>query len=317
MTEELELPFLTVLNELETADPLPLELLYRLSDLSADDFAAFCEWLPQTADERRRVLMRHLADISEENFVVDFAPIFAFAMNDVYAPVRQAALDGVWDATDVTLVKPIIALMQTDASDDVRAAAAAALGHYVLLAEWGQLPAHISPPIIEALLATYDDEETAVPLKRAALEALGTAHHPRIAQLIEQAYEDRRFEMQLSAVFAMGGSADSRWLPIILDEMENPAVEMRVEAARAAGLIGGSDAVEALANLVVDSELSVAVMAVDAMGQIGGDRAQSILASILDDLEFEQLHEAVSEALEELAILGGDVDFDWIDFDED
>ena len=317
MTEELEIPFLTVLNELGAAEPLPIEQLYRLSDLSADGFAAFCEWWPHLADERRRVFMRHLTEISEENFAVDFAPIFAYGMKDVYAPVRHAALDGVWDATDVSLVKPIIAAMQTDASDEVRAAAAAALGHYVLLAEWGQLPSRISPSIVDALLAAYENEETAVPVKRAALEALGAANHPRVAQLIEQAYEDRYFEMQLSAVFAMGGSADDRWLPIILDEMENQAEEMRVEAARAAGSIGGSDAVEALANLVVDNELSVAVMAVDALGQIGGDQAQSILASILDDPDFEHLHEAVSEALEEMAILGGEVDFDWIDIDDE
>ncbi|MCP4425675.1 MAG: HEAT repeat domain-containing protein [Chloroflexi bacterium] len=313
MSEEMQQPFSTVLDALFADDPLPIEALYRLSDLSDDDFAEFRGRWSDVPDERRRVIMRHLADITEENFVVDFGPIFAYSLTDSHAPVRQTALDGIWDATDTTLINPIIAIMQTDENEEAQAAAAAALAHYVLLAEWRQLPAHISPPIVAVLLAEYEKGETAVSVKRAALEALASANHPRVAGLIEEAYESDNFEMQLSAVFAMGGSADKRWLPIVFDEMENPVEEMRAEAARAAGSIGGSDAVEALANLTVDDELSVAAMAVDALGQIGGARAQKILEELLGDPESEALREAIEETLEELVLLGGDLEFDWLD----
>lgn len=315
--EEKQLPFSSVLEQLFTADPLPLALLYRLSDMSDVDEASFWGGWTAVADERRRVIMRHLADISEENFVVDFVPIFTKAIHDPFAPVRVAALDGLWDTTSVTLVRPIIRLMQTDEDVDVRAAAASALAHYVLLAEWNQVPSHISPSIVEALLAEYDRPDTAVAIKRSALEAMGAANHPRVAGLIEDAYESVQLDIQMSAVFAMGNSADPRWLPIVIDEMQNPSDEMRAEAARAAGSIGGSDAVEALANLLLDEDLAVSLAAVEALGQIGGDRPTELLQGLLDDPNFEDLHEAAEEAMEEMAILGGDLDFDWFDVDED
>lgn len=317
MKEEKQIPFSSVLEQLFTAEPLPLDLLYRLSDMSDADEARFWTGWTAVADERRWVIMRHLANISEENFVVDFVPVFSRAITDSFAPVRVAALDGLWDTTSVSLVRPIIRLMQTDEDVDVRAAAAAALAHYVLLAEWGQVPAHISPVIVEALLAEYDKPDMAIAVKRSALEALGAANHPRVAGIIEDAYESARLDIQMSAVFAMGNSADPRWLPTVIDEMQNPSDEMRAEAARAAGSIGGSDAVEALANLLLDQELTVTLAAIEALGQIAGDRPTELLQALLDDSDFEDLHEAVAEALEEMALLGGDVDFDWLAVDDE
>ncbi|MCB9422159.1 MAG: HEAT repeat domain-containing protein [Ardenticatenaceae bacterium] len=317
MKEEKQIPFLSVLEQLFTADPLPLELLYRLSDMSEADAAGFWAGWTAVADERRRVIVRHLADISEENYVVDFLPVFAKTINDPFAPVRIASLDGLWDATNVMLIRPIIRLMQNDVDEEVRAAAAAALAHYVLLAEWNQIPVHLSPTIVEALLAEYGKPETAVAVKRSALEAMGAANHPRVASLIEEAYDSADSDMQLSAVFAMGSSADPRWLPTIIGEMQSPSENMRAEAARAAGAIGGSDVVDALANLLMDEDLVVALAAVEALGQIGGDRPTELLQGLLDDSDFEDLHETIEEVLEEMALLSGDVDFDWLDVDED
>jgi HEAT repeat protein len=315
--EEKELPFSSVLEKLFTDDPVPLNLLYRLSDMSAADQASFWNAWTAVPDERRRVIIRHLADISEENFIVDFSSIFSQAIHDSFAPVRAAALDGVWDATNISLVRPIIDIMQSDEDVEVKVAAASALAHYVLLVEWDQLPEHISPPIVAALLAEYDKPDTAVAVKRSALEALGAANHPRVGDLIEEAYESSLPDMQLSAVFAMGSSADPRWLPTVLDEMQNPSDEMRAEAARAAGIIGGGDAVNALENLLVDEDPGVILAAVEALGQIGGDRPAEILQALLADSDFEDLHETIEEALEEMVWLGGDADFDWFDVDED
>ena len=317
MKEEKQLPFSSVLEQLFTAEPLPIELLYRLSDMQNDDQASFWSAWTAVPDERRRVIMRHLADISEENFVVDYVLIFTKAINDSFAPVRVAALDGLWDATSISLVRPIIRIMQTDEDVDARAAAASALAHYVLLAEWGQVPASISPTIVEALLAEYDKPDTEIAVKRSTLEALGAANHPRVASIIEDAYESAQLDIQMSAIFAMGNSADPRWLATVIDEMQNPSADMRAEAARAAGTIGGSDAVEALANLLVDEDLSVSLATVEALGEIAGDRPTGLLQALLEDSDFEDLHEAVEETLEEMALLGGDIDFDWLDVDDE
>lgn len=318
MEEENRISFAEVLARLFADGPLPLELLYRLSDMLPADEASFWDGWTAIADERRRVIVQHLADISEENFIVDFEPIFTRAIQDTHAPVRVAALDGVWDSSNVKLVRPIIRLLQTDEDEAVRAAAASALAHYVLLAEWGQFAAHISAPIVEALLAEYEKPETAVAVKRSALEALGAANHPRVQSLIEEAYESTQLDMQLSAVFAMGNSADPRWLPTIMGEMENPAAEMRAEAARAAGNIGGSDTVNALANLLGDEDMAVTVAAVEALGQIGSDQVSEILSGLLEDSDFEDIHDVIEDVLEEMALLSGDLDFDeWFYGDEE
>lgn len=306
MRQETEEPFSSVLDALFTDEQLPIHLLYRLSDMTADEMVEFGQRWLDASPERRRIIVRHLADISEENFVVDFAPVFAHCFTDPAPPVRVAALDGLWDATHLPLIRPIIEMMQHDESLEVRAAAAAALAHYVLMAEWGELPATISPPIVDALLTEHEKADTAVPVKRAALEALGAASHPRIGTLIEDAYDSGDFGMQLSAVFAMGSSADSRWLSIVLDEMGSPSAEMRIEAARAAGVIGSSEAVEELAYLTSDEDLGVRLMAVTALGQIGGDAAQRVLLDLAEDPESEDLHDAVDEALEELTWMTGE-----------
>jgi HEAT repeat protein len=309
MSEETDLPFPNVLDSLFAGDTVSIKLLYRLSDLSTSDRELFQSRWTGVPDERRHVIVRHLADISELNTLVDFVPLFNFCLSDPVASVRIAALDGFWDTTDNSLVAPIISILQHDENDEARAAAASALAHYVLMVEWGQLPEAVAPPIVAALLAEYDNPNVASSVKRAVLEALASANHPRIATLISEAYDTGELDMQISAVFAMGGSADSRWLPTVLEEMASSSAEMRVEAARAAGTIGDPEAIPELANLVLDEDLAVATEAVNALGQIGGDEAAGMLLRLADDPDFEALYEAVEEALDEIEWLGGDADF--------
>ena len=114
MTTQREQSFPAVLSALFGADEVPVHLVYRLSDMGAANFELFQrEWL-EVSEERRAALVRHMADIAEENYLVDFTPLFAHLFNDTYATVRQAALDGVWDSTDSGLVRPIIGLLQGD-----------------------------------------------------------------------------------------------------------------------------------------------------------------------------------------------------------
>ena len=311
------LPFSALLDAIFQDEEVSVPLLYRLSDASPEDMERFWQRWPSVASERRRVIARHMADVAEEDFVVDFAPYFKRFLQDEAAPVKVAALDGVWDATDTTLIAPIIQLMQGDENVEVRTAAAAALAHYVLLSEWGELPSHISPSIVSALLAVYEAEDTAVSVKRATLEAMSPANHTRISQLIEDAYQSRLPEMRLSAVFAMGNNADTRWLPTILQELASPETEMRAEAARAAGLIGSSDSVEQLTALAQEDETDVALVAVTSLGQIGSEEAREILTALLDDEEYQELHEAIEEALEELTWMSHEMSLFRVDDETD
>jgi HEAT repeat protein len=314
MNEE-TLPFDTVLEAITTREPLPLHLLYRLSDMTAADYEMFRGRWTAVPTERRRQIIRHLADLSEENYVVDFLPIFRDAFGDSDAAVRVAALDGVWDATDTRLIPTLTRLMQTDESEDVRVSAAAALSHYVMLAEWGQIPHRFSEPMVTALLAEYDKADTAVPIKRAALEALGASNHPRVDALINEAYNDIEAAMHISAVFAMGASADKRWLSTVLAEMDNPDPEMRAEAARAAGNLGSSDALTPLERLTEDDDYEVKLTAVEALGHIGGDVARDILIRLMDEADDDELEEAIAEALDEMSLFAGE--FNLLDIEDE
>lgn len=312
-----ELPFSDVLDRLFSGSRVPVSLVYRLSDMSPEEMDAFEDRWPEQPAERRRVIARHMADISEENFVVDFSPAFLRLLADTSADVRRAAIEGLWDTSNLAVVGPMIGLMQQDQDISVRAAAASCLGHFVLMAEWGQIQQSVGDRIVKALLETYEEDETTDAVRRASLESLGNAADPRVARYIEDAYQHGGEEMQLSAVYAMGRSADSRWTAIILQEMGNPLAEMREEAARAAGNIGSSDMVDRLIELLSDVELDVQLAAVNALGQIGSDQAYEALAELMDDEEAYELHQAIEEAMDEIEWLGGEMDLALFDWDDD
>ena len=312
-----DLPFSEVLDRLFGEPEVSVALIYRLSDMTADEMERFTARWPEQPDRRRRVIARHMADISEENFVVDFSPAFRYLLADPSRDVRLAALDGLWDTSNTDVVPPIIDLMQTDAEEDVRASAAATLGHFVLMGEWDQINHDVADRIVEALLGQIDREDTAESVRRATVESLGNAAHPRIPDIIGEAYHRGDDAMQLSAMFAMGRSADRRWVSIIVDEMFNSSAEMRVEAARAAGNVGASDSVDRLIELLDDEELDVQLAAVTALGQIGSDRAYEALQRLAEDAEARHLVEAIEDALDEIEWLGGEIDLSLFEWDED
>ena len=297
--EDPQIPFSDVLNTLRTADEVPIDLLSRLSDMSDEDMRAFSERWPSSPTERRREIAKHLVDLSEEDFVVDLQPVFAFCLDDADANVRIFGLEGLWDSTDLALIEPIIALLNEDPALEVRAAAAGSLAHFLLMSAWGQLSNVPTALIYEALIAAYRDPHADLLLRRVALESLGSVDSPEVSRAIEESYEGRYHELRLSALFAMGSSANPRWLPILLDETESPYEEMRQEAARALGSIGDASAVPRLAELVYDDGEGVAEAAIVALGEIGGDQALEMLEQMFADEDLEHLETFIEDALEE------------------
>ena len=315
MTPEQEIPFASVLEALFSAEDLPIYLLYRLSDLSDVEFEQFKqEW--RDVDEQRRVAVAlHMSDIIEENFLVDFSPLFAYMFGDESAAVRVAALDGVWDSEDQSLVPMILDLLATDKEATVRAGAARALAHYILLAEWGQISDAYTSEIVDGLLAAYDNPRSALEVKRAALEAVSASSHPRVPELITDAYEEGSNDLQLSAIFAMGISGDKRWMPMLEEELSSPSPDFRAEAARACGIIGGHFSIEALEQLIDDDDPEVGAAAILALGQIGGERIFAMLSRLADDPNYEDYYDAIEDALDEMEWM--DSSFDMLAFPDD
>jgi HEAT repeat protein len=309
------IPFAEVLDALLGVEPVHIPLLFRLSDLTDEEMALFTARWVTVADERRRVIVRHLADIVEENFLVDFSPIFQLGLRDSYAAVRVAALDGLWDMEDVLLIPPLLEMMKSDRDIDVRVGAAGVLGQFVVLVEWEQAPRAFGERIVTEMLNLYDAPDTAVQLRRALLEGVAAANHARVPQLIRTAYDSDDEQMQVSAMFAMGNNADRQWLPYVLQEMRSENDLMRLYAARAAGLVGSSDALELLEELTADEDDEVCLQAIMSLGQIGGDLAEEILRRLADDPDYDEFAEALEDALDELAMFAGQ--FDFLDYDPD
>lgn len=297
-----------ILEELRSSDPVSIPLLYRLSDLTPVQLGVFWSGWATLDPERRRVIVRHLADITEENFHVDFTDIFEYCLEDNEPEVRKASLDGLWDSDRVAVIGRIINIMESDRDIEVRSLAAATLGHYVLLGEWRQIPTRSSEPIVESLLEQIDSKQSEDVIRHAALESVAASGHPRVESLIHDAYDSAELDAQKSALFAMGRSADSRWINILVDEMSSPMTEMRIEAARAAGEIGEKSAIPELIELTSDEDLEVRLVAVSALGRIGGEIPERFLQDMIADPDMKDLHEAASEALDELDWFGGDID---------
>jgi HEAT repeat protein len=309
MNENNELPFGQVLDHLLLSeDAAALDLVYRLSDMAHEERQDFeARWMEAPTD-RRSAIVRQMAELTEENFIVDFAPVFAFCLADPNPDVRRVALGGLWDASDERLVPPILDLLENDTDDRVRVASAQALSHFIQMAEWGEIAGRHTERITDALLKAYEKPESSLLLRKASLEALGAISLPLVQAHIERAYEGDDHDLRLSALFAMGMSGDSRWMATVLDEMESPFPEMRAEAARAAGSIGMADAVLPLAELVLDEEKDVALAAIYALGHLDSDESLAVLSEFLSDPDFAHLHRAIAETMEETEWMGADFD---------
>lgn len=307
--------FALILNE--NGAP-PISKLYQLSDMPQVEFEKFMTRWPQVSPNYRAQIARHMADISEENFVVDFSPFAEPFLKDEEPAVRLAALDMLWDSTDTSLIEPIIYLMANDKDDAVRASAAATLGHYMLMIQWGEINQKFEAPVTAALLTQINHGFTPKSVRRAALESISSSGAPEVPELIRQAYASGDPQMKLSAIFAMGRSADERWSQQIANELESDEPEMRVEASRAAGILGQSDYSEKLAHIALnDDHLEAQIAAIYALGQIGNDTAVRTLDEISNSIEYEDLHEIAEEAMEEMMIMGLDIDLSLIDWEAD
>jgi HEAT repeat protein len=286
-----------------------------LSGATKHDLADFAKTWVTLSVARRREIARRMVDLAEADFKLDFDVLFQHMLNDDDAQVRVAGIEGLWEAEDSALVKPLIGFLRSDPDAGVRAAAADALGRFVLLGEYEQLDDALREKIGEALLATTRSDLEDLSVRCRAVEALAYWSNDIVREVIEIAYEDDTPEMRASAVAAMGHTADSFWRKIVEAELESPDPRMRFEAARATGELENRGATARLIQLLDDDDREVQGAAIVALGQVGGKAARDALtqAAQSDD---EVLCELANDALEELQF-AADSDLLLLDIDRD
>lgn len=289
-----------LLIELAEKDkPLTTGRLTYLSALSREEIQLLDQIWPTFAVSYRRQLMERLVHLSEDNTELDFTAVFRRCLRDEDASIRVMAIEGLWECEARWLLSSLERLLASDPCQEVRAAAAVALGRFALLAELGKLRLEEAQKLEEVLFACIGDPGEPAQVRRRVVEAVGHLSLEKVKASIEEAYASADDEMRVSSLHAMGRNGDSRWLPILIQELENDDDEMRYEAAHACGEMADSQAAPYLIPLMDDPDPEVQLSAVDALGKVGGSLAQRALRHRLDDPD-ERLLQAVEQALEEL-----------------
>ncbi len=288
-----------------SADEVALADLYVLSDISrveADAVDARWEEIPVA---RRRRVVRELVAGADDIIELLLGRLLRIALRDSDTAVRQLAIEGLWEDDDPALIGQYVQLLNNDPDTIVRAAAASALGPFVLAGELDELDAAMAMRAEEALLAVVHNSSEPVEVQARALESVAYSGEAGLRQLIEDAYYAPEEEMRLSALRAMGRSADTRWRSMVRAELTSPDAAMRVEAALAAGELEIKAVTPQIIMMLADEELAVRLAAIEALGHLGGKRARTALRTMANEGSDEEV-EAAEIALEEM--LFDDVD---------
>lgn len=272
--------------------------LQNLHELSPEQAESLRETWPLVDAERREQIIEQLIELAEDNVDLNFDAVFMTALEDEEAPVRAAAVRGLWEYEGRDLIERLLRALEKDEEPEVRAEAALALGRFVLKFELGDLRERYFKKVEEGLRRALEDDLEEDEVRARALEALGASDREWIRQAIRHAYEGETRRLRVSAVHAMGRSCQQRWLPVLLQELGNEDPEMRYEAANALGSLADQRSVAHLAPLLDDPDAEVRQATIAALGQIGGRDAKSLLRPLLKD-ESPMVQEAAAEALAE------------------
>jgi len=291
---------------IDPTDRLRAALIYRLSDPAPEDFALLKQRWHEVPVERRQLLLSRMAESSETNFDLDFSTVAQFALQDEDPTVRRYAISALWISEDIATMHTLIHLLQMDEAAEVRAAAAEALGRFVLAGELGDLPDGSTAEAESALLEVFDSDHEELDVQRRALESLAYSGREGIDDLIDSARQHESIAMQATALFAMGRSANRRWARYVIRALDEAEPELRYEAARAAGELGLASTVPRLARLARDPDREIREAAIWSLGEIGGLEAQNVLLRLMNEEDDGDLLEAIEDSINTAALSTGD-----------
>ena len=319
-----EIPFQEVLDALlDVETPFPPRYLYRFSDLPPDDLASLRAIWGEIPAWRRKALLEDLEQLFVGDTLLSFEGICGLGLTDAESETRFLSVRSLMEYEVPDLIPTFGALMERDTHQDVRAAAASALGKYVFYGETDELPAKTLRQIEDRLLQVLNGDDLPQ-VRRRALESLGYSSRGEMAALIETAFNTRETIWMESALFAMARSADKRWISFVVPMLDHVRPTIRTEAARAAGEVEAHEAVPRLLELLDDDNDAVRAATIWSLSQLGGDGVQEALDAMLAESEDEDEITLLDNAIENL-IFNQSVEFfgvmsfpeDESDLDED
>lgn len=310
----------TTLNALRESDgTVNATIYYGLSGLEGADISQLSvTWDALDAVYRRKTLQA-LLEAAEANVELDYTALGWYALNDPDPGVREAAVDLLWEDESIRLMDKLIDMAQFDDSIEVRAAAASALGRFILLGELGDLDEAETARAQDTAVSILNNGREDIDVRRRALEAISNCGHEIVDDAIRDAYDSPDRRMNASAVFAMGRTYDDQWNEFVLQQLDSEDAEMRYEAARAAGELEIEEAARALTRLALEDDREIQEVAIWSLGEIGGKEATRVLERLATDAKRqkdEELLEAIEDALA-TAQMGGSLYLMKMDDEED
>ena len=286
-----------LLTDLTDADkPVTYSGLLQLSDLPIEGLAELKAIWPGLPTERRWEIVRKLVELADDNVEFDFSSIFRSCLSDDDDAIRERAARGLWETEDRAMIRPLVKLLESDTSAEVRASAAMSLKNFSMMAQNGKLLSRDGDRIRQALLAVVNSPTEDIDVRRRAIEAVASFNTSQTNSAVREAYESDNPTLVQSAIYGMGQSSNPAWLPTVVDEMSNPLAAVRFEAATACGLLGEESVVPHLVQRLRDDDSEVRLASIKALGMIGGTMAKNALQLHLSD-EDEAIEEAAREAL--------------------
>jgi HEAT repeat protein len=289
----------TIADIADSNKPLRSSRLVDLSDLNPEELQLFNRIWEGIKPKRRQQIIYRLVEIAEDNLELNFDGIFKYRLKDRDEEVRSKAIEGLWENEEVYFIEPLINLMEQDNSIKVQQAAATALGKFAMLAEHQKLAPDCTSRLSQALLATINDKNKPIEVRRRALEAVAPLSLPQVSQVITEAYQSGQPKLKVSAIYAMGKNCDPTWLQILLNELSSASAEIRYEAAGACGELGEEAVTPYLTKLIDDTNTDVQLAAIQALGKIGSSEAKEQLELCLSH-QSEAVQQAAEQALCEL-----------------
>lgn len=284
---------------LDESKVFPARLLHRLSDLTAEDAGVIENSWSGIYSRRRIALLEDLEQLGEADDILSFNEICRIALKDELPEVRSQAVQILRAYEQPDSIPTFLIMMEKDASPEVRAAAAAAMGSFVYMGEIEEITARVLHRIEDTLLRVTTGSDTKL-VRRRALEALGYSSRDEVPPLIENAYGMKDPDWQISALFAMGRSADARWKSQVMARLDDTRPGVRAEAATAAGELELREAAKPLLKMLRDDDSDVRAAAIWSLSQVGGERAAEALELLLEKTQDEDEVELIEDALDNL-----------------
>ena len=287
------------------ADPqveVPTSDFIEASDLSPAELGSFAKTWFTIPAERQRWIISTMVELAEDNPELDFCAIFKMCLKERDESVLAKAIEGLWEYEDRSVIPSLLDILRSEHSEEVRAAAAVALGKFSVMILEGKFLQRDADAILENLMSIVVDEDEPLDVRRRSLESVAPFNTEEIKKYVSWAYDSNNVKLRSSSIFAMGRTGETSWLPLLIKELQHKEPTVRFETANACGELGDEQVVPHLVALLQDDDYQVQLAGLNALGKVGGPLAKRALLRCAKEGD-AVLEEAVRSALEEVEFL--------------